>query len=145
MERSPNHAQSVRANSEVENKESEKSIVTFKRRVNDSLSSVLSVEMAVNKYSLIEGLAKQEDKIIDAQDRFKKIEHETKKMMFTSQMMQTLMLDLLDLAQMESCSLKINNDYFNLIEIIDQSFLMLCHVFDMKKITLEKKFDEDKE
>jgi hypothetical protein len=29
------------------------------------------------------------------------------------------MLDLLDLAQMESHSLKINNDYFDLNEIID--------------------------
>ena len=59
------------------------------------------------------------DKIVDAQDRLKKIENELKKIMFTSQMMQTLMLDLLDLAQMESHSLKINNDYFNLNEIID--------------------------
>ena len=29
------------------------------------------------------------------------------------------MLDLLDLAQMENCSHKINNTYFNLIDLID--------------------------
>jgi hypothetical protein len=42
-----------------------------------------------------------------------------KKIMFNSQMMNALMLDLLDLAQMENRSLKINNIYFNLIDLID--------------------------
>ena len=42
-----------------------------------------------------------------------------KKIMFNSQMMNALMLDLLDLAQMENRSLKINNVYFNLIDLID--------------------------
>ena len=54
--------------------------------------------------------------------------------MFTSETMRTLMLDLLDLAQMESHSLRINNNYFNLNEIIDQAFMMLSHVSTMKKI-----------
>jgi signal transduction histidine kinase len=60
-------------------------------------------------------------------------------------MMRTLMLDLLDLAQMESQSLKINKDYFNLNEIIDQAFMMLSHVSNMKKINFEKKVDTEKE
>ena len=42
-----------------------------------------------------------------------------KKIMFNSQMMNALMLDLLDLAQMENRSLKINNAYFNLVDLID--------------------------
>jgi signal transduction histidine kinase len=42
-----------------------------------------------------------------------------KKIMFNSQMMNALMLDLLDLAQMENRSLKINNVYFDLIDLID--------------------------
>ncbi len=54
--------------------------------------------------------------------------------MFTSETMRTLMLDLLDLAQMESHSLRINNNYFNLNEIIDQAFMMLNHVSTMKNI-----------
>lgn len=33
---------------------------------------------------------------------------------FQSKMMQTLMLDLLDLAQMENRALRINNEYFNI-------------------------------
>lgn len=55
--------------------------------------------------------------------------------MFTAETMRTLMLDLLDLAQMESHSLRINNNYFNLNEIIDQSFAILSHVSTMKKIS----------
>lgn len=51
-------------------------------------------------------------------------------------MMNTLMLDLLDLAQMESRSLKINKTYFNLIEIIDRAFNLVDHVSTMKSITL---------
>lgn len=64
-----------------------------------------------------------------------------KKINFTAQMMRTLMLDLLDLAQMESHSLKINNEYFNLNEIIDQAFTMLNHLSTIKKITFEKKVE----
>ena len=48
------------------------------------------------------------------------------------------MLDLLDLAQMESRSLKINNVYFNLIDLIDQAFTLVDHVSNMKQIALEK-------
>lgn len=47
------------------------------------------------------------------------MEMDMKKIMFNSQMMNALMLDLLDLAQMENRSLKINNVYFNLIDLID--------------------------
>jgi signal transduction histidine kinase len=64
-----------------------------------------------------------------------------KKINFTAKMMRTLMLDLLDLAQMESHSLKINNEYFNLNEIIDQAFTMLDHLSTIKKITFEKKVE----
>ena len=60
-------------------------------------------------------------------------------------MMNTLMLDLLDLAQMENRSLKINKVYFNLIELIDQAFMLLDHVSNMKTIALEKKFDSENE
>jgi signal transduction histidine kinase len=74
-----------------------------------------------------------------------KIDHEMKKISFTSQMMRTLMLDLLDLAQMESRSLKINNEYFNLNEIIEQAFMIVSHVSTMKTIALEKKVDSPKE
>ena len=60
-------------------------------------------------------------------------------------MMRTFMFDLLDLAQMESHSLRINDNYFNLNEIIDQAFMMLSHVSNMKKISFEKKVDAEKE
>lgn len=90
---------------------------------------------------MAEQISSTEDKIVDAQDRLKKIEHELKKINFTAQMMRTLMLDLLDLAQMESHSLKINNEYFNLNEIIDQAFTMLNHLSTIKKITFEKKVE----
>lgn len=86
-----------------------------------------------------------EEKIVDAQDRLKKTENNLKKITYESQMMRTFMLDLLDLAQMESQSLKINKDYFSLNEIIDQAFMMLSYVSSMKKITFEKKVDAEKE
>lgn len=60
-------------------------------------------------------------------------------------MMRTLMLDLLDLAQLESRSLRINNEYFNLHDIVEQSFMILSHISTIKTISLEKKIEADQD
>ena len=41
-----------------------------------------------------------------------------------TKMMHNLMLDLLDLAQMENDTFKINEEFFNLFETIENSFAM---------------------
>lgn len=69
-------------------------------------------------------------------------------MMYTSQMMRNLMLDLLDLACMENNTMKINNDYFNFKFLIEKAFMIVDHIAKTKNIKLiriiqdtnEKKF-----
>ena len=65
--------------------------------------------------------------------------------MFTAQMMQTLMLDLLDLAQLENRSLRINNEYYDLEDTIDKAFLILSHAAAQKNVVLEKKIGFNQE
>ena len=46
------------------------------------------------------------------------------------------MLDLLDLAQIENNSFKINEEFFNLHEVIDNSFNLVKHLADRKQVRL---------
>lgn len=81
-------------------------------------------------------------------DKVKEAEFNLHRMMYTSQMMRNLMLDLLDLAQMENNTLKINNDYFNLKFLIEKAFIIVDHIAKTKNVKLiriiqdtnEKKF-----
>ena len=66
-------------------------------------------------------------------------------MLYTSQMMRNLMLDLLDLACMENNTLKINNDYFCLQLVIEKAFIIVDHVANMKRIKLVKLISKDNE
>lgn len=68
-----------------------------------------------------------------------------KTLVFTAQMMQTLMLDLLDLAQLENRSLKINNEYFDLEDTIEHAFAILSHISTQNRVALEKKIEFNKE
>ena len=56
-----------------------------------------------------------------------RVETNLGRMVFMSQMMRNLMHDLLDLAQIERGTFKVNNEYFNLINLIQQAFDMLEH------------------
>lgn len=49
-------------------------------------------------------------------------------------MMRNLMLDLLDLAQMESKTIRIHNEFFNLFEVIGKAFLLAEHIALEKNI-----------
>lgn len=46
------------------------------------------------------------------------------------------MMDLLDLAQMENCSFKLNKEYFNITEIIKKAFGVVQHVANLKEVEL---------
>lgn len=58
-------------------------------------------------------------------------------MLFSSELMRNLMLDLLDLAQMENSTFKLNKSYFSIFDVINRAFNMVRHVADKKKVTLE--------
>lgn len=50
--------------------------------------------------------------------------------------MKNLMMDLLDLAQMENCTFKLNKSYFNIKDIIQKSFGVVSHVANLKEVKL---------
>lgn len=58
-----------------------------------------------------------------------------KVLLFTSEIMQNLMNDLLDFAQIENNCFKLNKEYYNLLELVQQSFLILDHISKKKNIT----------
>ena len=49
-------------------------------------------------------------------------------MNYTSEMMRNLMVDLLDFAQMEKNTFKLNKAFFSLIEVIEQAFSVIEHL-----------------
>ena len=55
---------------------------------------------------------------------------------YSTEMMRNLMLDLLDLAQMENKNFKINEEFFNLYEIIESSFEVTRHSADRRQVKL---------
>jgi signal transduction histidine kinase len=46
------------------------------------------------------------------------------------------MMDLLDLAQMEKNTFKLNKDFFSIFEVIQQAFMLLGHVANKKQVNL---------
>ena len=55
---------------------------------------------------------------------------------YTSQMMRNLMMDLLDLGQIETCTFKLNKDYFSIFDAIEQAFEVIRHEADKKNVKL---------
>jgi signal transduction histidine kinase len=58
-------------------------------------------------------------------------------------MMRNLMMDLLDLAQMEKNTFKLNKDFFSIFEVIQKAFMLLSHVSNKQKVTLKMPVVED--
>lgn len=48
------------------------------------------------------------------------------------------MLDLLDLAQMENNTFKLNKKYFSIFEVIQRAFSLVSHVANKKDVFLEE-------
>jgi signal transduction histidine kinase len=62
---------------------------------------------------------------------------ETVKMMiFSSEIMRNLMMDLLDLAQMENNTFKLNKAYFSIHSTIQKVFSVVEHVAEKKNVAL---------
>ena len=57
-------------------------------------------------------------------------------MLFSTKMMQNLMMDLLDLAQIDKSTFKLNKEFFSLFDVIKQVFQMVSHVADKKMVEL---------
>ncbi len=57
-------------------------------------------------------------------------------LIYNSDIMRNLMMDLLDLAQMENCTFKLNKSYFNITEVIQKSFNIVNHIANLKKVKL---------
>ena len=57
-------------------------------------------------------------------------------MNYTTEMMRNLMMDLLDLAQMEKNTFKLNKTYFDMFKVIDKAFNLVQHISSKKKVTL---------
>ena len=55
-------------------------------------------------------------------------------------MLTNLINDLLDLSKIDSLNFKLNEDYFNLIEIVDMAFKTVKYSSDQKNIKLQLEF-----
>ena len=47
------------------------------------------------------------------------------------------MMDLLDLAQMEKNTFKLNKDFFSIFDVISKAFMLLDHVSNKQQVTLK--------
>ena len=56
--------------------------------------------------------------------------------LYQLELMKNLMMDLLDLAQVESNTFKINKAQFSLLDVIDEAFVIVSHIASMKNIKL---------
>lgn len=59
-----------------------------------------------------------------------------KMMIFSSEIMRNLMMDLLDLAQMENNTFKLNKGYFSMTETVKKAFGVVGHVAEKKNVAL---------
>lgn len=57
---------------------------------------------------------------------------QVKTMSHTSEMMRNLMMDLLDFAQLEKNTFKLNKIYFSIFDVIEQAFAMVSHIAEKK-------------
>ena len=62
--------------------------------------------------------------------------HEVKMSLYTSELMKNLMMDLLDLAELENNTFKINKAQFSMFDAIDEAFIVVSHIAKTKNITL---------
>ena len=64
--------------------------------------------------------------------------------LFSSKVITNLVNDLLDAAKIENLAFSLNNNYFNLIETIQEAFSIIQFHADNKDISLLLEFDESK-
>ena len=66
-----------------------------------------------------------------------------KMLILNSAIMRNLMMDLLDLAQMENNTFKLNKSFFSVFDAIDKAFNVVSHVAQRKSVTLERSVLKD--
>ena len=93
----------------------------------------------VNKEEAEQKLKELDELCEDMERSLAKLEVSTARMVFMSQMMRNLMWDLLDLAQLDRGSFNVNNEYFNLVQLLGKAFDMLEYHAEQKQITFESK------
>ena len=59
-------------------------------------------------------------------------------LVFTSEIMHNLMMDLLDLAQLEKNTFKLNKGFFSIFDVFDKAFAVVGHLAGKKNIELVK-------
>ena len=59
-----------------------------------------------------------------------------KMMVFSSEIMRNLLMDLLDLAQMENNTFKLNKGFFSMAETVKKVFGVVAHVAEKKNVAL---------
>ena len=76
------------------------------------------------------------EKSIESLNRNKNTIDELETLRFTANITKNLMMDLLDLAQCENNTFKINTETFNLLKVIEDAFLVVQHFAKKKKVSL---------
>jgi signal transduction histidine kinase len=59
-----------------------------------------------------------------------------KNLIYTSNVAKNLMMDLLDLAQMENNSFKVNKTNISLLKVVEDAFMVVSHIADGKNVKL---------
>lgn len=94
-------------------------------------------------YNILEKLIEYETELTDNENRIyfdknfvKNLELQLQKSMYTSAWLNNLIKDLLDQAQFEAGTFRFHEEYFDLIEVIENAFEIVRHSAQQKKITL---------
>ena len=74
----------------------------------------------------------------------KKLEYYLQSAVFASTSLLNLVNDMLDMAKMENSSFKLNNEYFNMIEVINKAFQIVQFSAYNKQLKLMLVIDESK-
>ena len=67
-----------------------------------------------------------------------------KNAVFSSKMMANLINDILDLAKIDSCSFKFTNQYFNLVETVQQCFTIVQFQANQRNVNLKVVLDKSR-
>lgn len=87
-------------------------------------------------FSQFRSLTAKIDSIENVHPNISSLYDTVKMLQFNTEIMRNLMMDLLDLAQMENNTFKLNKDFFNIFDVINAAFNVVSHVSTKKKIEL---------
>ena len=100
-----------------------------------SLKQQLGKQGAIIEYQ-DENLKEIEQQCVLEKSFMEKIEKFLQNAVFSATMLGNLINDMLDLAKFESGTFKFHNDFFDLIEVIEQAFETIRYQAERKEITV---------